>query len=54
MDVVLLLALYWIYVVFSLETRHWRAVTLALMVGLLGIYLRGQVPHILVVYDLLP
>jgi len=53
-DALFLCALYWMFCLFARNTRAWPAVT-GLLCALLGaIYLKGQIPHMLVVYDLLP
>lgn len=53
-DLFLYLGLYWICLAFAPGERRWTAITLLLMLGLLAIYLRAQVPQVLVAVDLLP
>ena len=53
-DALFLCALYWIFCLFARDTRAWPAVT-GLVCALIGaLYLKGQMPHMLLVYDLLP
>ena len=53
-DLLFYLGLYWIYLALFPETKSWTAVTLGLTMLGLGIYLKGQLPHMLLVAELLP
>lgn len=53
-DIVFLLCLYWVFCLFFLRTRAWGPVTALLVSTLAVIYLNGQMPHMLLVYNLLP
>jgi hypothetical protein len=49
-DWLLILALYWLFTTVARTSRVWTTVTLATMASLLGIYVAGQMPHILAVW----
>lgn len=53
-DILFWAALYWLATLFGRESRAWPALTGAVVLGLALIYLSGQMPHMLLVYDLLP
>lgn len=53
-DAVAILAVYWIITALASKTRLWPSVTAAAAAFLLGIYVQGQVPHVLSVLRLGP
>lgn len=50
----LILALFAVYTVFRRESRTWPAVASAVMAFLFGIYVQGQLPHIVAVLGSAP
>lgn len=53
-DWVLLLTVYATYSLFCRTSRHWSAASAGVMAFLLGIYVEGQLPHVLAVLGMRP
>jgi hypothetical protein len=53
MDLLFYLALYWAWTALFPESKAWTRVTLALMLLGLGIYLKHQIPQMLLLVNLL-
>lgn len=53
-DWILILTAYIVYTVMGRNSRSWPLVTTSAMMFLLGIYIQGQIPHVLTILGWLP
>lgn len=54
LDLLFYLGLYWVFLILDAKADRVETLTAFLMIALFGIYLRAQMPHWLVLVDLLP